>query len=67
MKLQANGLSQTAIADALNLKGPSAMNGIPWDAGSVQSVIDQDRRIRFDDAIFRAAREKAERESRVFS
>src|SRR5579871_2981723 len=65
MKLQADGLSQAAIAGVLNLKGSAAMNGVPWNASNVQSVIGLDRRIRFDDAIFRVQREKAEREGRV--
>jgi hypothetical protein len=31
MDLRASGLSLPAIADALNLRGSRAMNGIPWD------------------------------------
>ena len=55
---RAGGLPPTAIADALNLQGSRARNGVPWDRGSVEALIGLGRRIRLDDALLRAERQK---------
>ena len=57
--LQTEGLSLAAVADVLNAKGRRSMNGVPWDANSVEAVIALDRRIRYDDAHLRAERAAA--------
>ena len=59
MRLRTGGLSSTAIADALNLKGPRQINGLLWDGPSVEGLIRWDRRIPLDDALLRAERQKA--------
>jgi hypothetical protein len=59
-RLRDGGLSSpTAIADAMNRKGPRRINGLLWDAPSVEGLIRWDRHIRLDDAFLRAERQKA--------
>ncbi|HEY1979292.1 MAG TPA: hypothetical protein VGH13_04335 [Xanthobacteraceae bacterium] len=56
--LQGAGWSAPNIAGELNRRGPSAMNGAPWTARDVASVIDRARELRasrrYDPAVGRA-------------
>ena len=53
-KLQHAGFSAHGIAAAMNSLGRKSINDAAWDAESVIGVIERDKRIRREDAIWRA-------------